>query len=125
MRPMRRFSEQVRDNQSQAAPYVLHGLTETEKLREAAADAILSRANVAPIRAESLRGNPFASDDLVGIARNCLERAGVKTEGVDRMQMVAQAFTQGTSDFPNLLVNTMRKAALRGYDSAPESFCAW
>jgi hypothetical protein len=39
------------------------------------------------------RGNP------VDLARECLERAGVKTRGMDRMKMIGLAFTHRSSNY--------------------------
>jgi hypothetical protein len=56
------------------------------------------------------------------LARACAERAGVNTRGMDRMDIVANAFTHSSSDFPLLLGDTARKALTKGYEEAPEVF---
>ena len=44
-----------------------------------------------------------------------MQRAGIKTDSMTQMEVVAAAFTQGTSDFPVLLENTMHKALQASY----------
>ena len=64
---------------------------------------------------------------LADMARASLARAGIKTDGMDKMQIVAASFTQGTSDFPVLLENTMHKTLQAAYARAAltwSRFCA-
>lgn len=57
----------------------------------------------------------------VELARECLERQGVKTRGMEPMRMVGLAFTHRgggyhtTSDFPTLLENVLSKVLLGAY----------
>lgn len=69
--------------------------------------------------------NPFRGYSLSEIARASLERVGVKTGGLDKMGMVAAAFTHSTSDFGNLLSNVANKSMLKGYEEAAETFQQW
>ena len=69
--------------------------------------------------------NPFRGYSLSEIARASLERVGVKTGGLDKMGMVAAAFTHSTSDFGNLLSNVATKSMLKGYEEANETFQLW
>lgn len=69
---------------------------------------------------------------LVDMARECLERAGVRTRGMDVMQMIGQAFTyrgisggNTTSDFPVLLENVMHKTLLAAYMTTPDTWRQW
>jgi len=89
---------------------------EQTKRIAAASDAILARAGLADdkIRA-SLPGNPFRGAKLIDIARGSLERAGVRVAGMNQMEIVAAAFTHGTSDFPVLLENAMHKTLQGAY----------
>jgi len=59
------------------------------------------------------------------IARECLAHAGVNVRGMDKMALVAAAFTHTSSDFPLLLANVAEKAMLKGYDEAEETFQLW
>ncbi len=102
---------------------------EADKQRNAVVAAMLARAGVpqdAQARA-ALSANPFRGHKLLDIARASLARTGRKTDGMDQMQIVAAAFTQGTSDFPILLENTMHKALQAAYATAAltwQRFCA-
>lgn len=69
--------------------------------------------------------NPFRGKTLLGMAEACLEARGVSTAGMDRMGIVAAAFTHSSSDFGNLLSNTANKAMLRGAEEADETFQRW
>lgn len=101
---------------------------ETDKQRNAAVSAILVRAGAADAAMRSANaGNPVRGHKLLDFARASLARAGIKTDGMDQMQIVAAAFTQGTSDFPVLLENAMHKALQSAYATAADTwtrFCA-
>lgn len=102
---------------------------ETDKLRAAATASILARAGLDRSQESraALAANPYRGAKLLDIARASLERAGVKTQGMSQMEVVAAAFTQGTSDFPVLLENAMHKALQGAYAAAAltwNRFCA-
>lgn len=102
---------------------------ETDKQREAVVSALLARAGVAQdAKARSaLASNPFRGHKLLDVARASLARTGRSTDGMTQMDIVAAAFTQGGSDFPVLLENTMHKALLAAYATAAltwNRFCA-
>lgn len=88
-------------------------------------DALLVRAGVAGrevvdrVRAQR---NPYRADSLFDLARASLDQCGYKYAGMDKMGIVAAAFTQGTSDFPVLLENAMHKALQAGYAIAPDTW---
>lgn len=116
-------------NPQNAFPKVETVSDEADKIKAAASDAILVRAGVAVdanVRA-SMSANPFRGHKLLDFARASLQRAGVKTDGMGQMELVAASFTQGTSDFPVLLENTMHKALQSSYALAAltwNRFCA-
>lgn len=102
---------------------------ETDKQLEAVVSAMLARAGVAQdAKARSaLASNPFRGHKLLDVARASLARTGRSTDGMTQMDIVAAAFTQGGSDFPVLLENTMHKALLAAYATAAltwNRFCA-
>jgi ATP-dependent protease ClpP protease subunit len=112
---------------SQATPVAGNHVTtvedEGDKRRNAVAAAIMVRAGVAD--AETIRaasGNPFRGLKLLDLARTSLARAGIKTDGMDQRQLVAAAFTQGTSDFPILLENAMHKTLQQAYALAGDTW---
>lgn len=100
------------------AAHVPAGGDERDKQRTAMAQAIDGRTGVTRIEG----ANPFRGFTMFELARACADRAGVNTRGMERMDIVAAAFTHSSSDFPLLLGDTARKALLRGYNDAPESF---
>lgn len=79
----------------------------------------------APIKADSK--NPLRGYKLLDLARAALQNAGIRTDGMGQMDIVAAAFTQSTSDFPVLLENVMHKTLQQAYATAPDTwsrFCA-
>ena len=117
-------------NAPNAAPRVETVKDETDKAREAAVNAMLVKAGVvasADKRRAMQAGNPAMNLSLVEIAKASLHRLGVRADHLDKMGVVAAAFTQSGSDFPVLLENAMHKALQAAYDTAPltwSRFCA-
>lgn len=117
-------------NPQNAAPRVETVADESDKAREAAVNAMLVKAGVvadAAKRRTLQAGNPAMSLSLVEMAKASLARAGIRADHLDKMGVVAAAFTQGTSDFPVLLESAMHKALQAAYDTAPLTwtrFCA-
>jgi len=103
-------------------PHVETLVTEQENFTQGAQSALLVRAGLA--QKDDSRNN-FRGYSLMEMARKYLSIAGVKTEQMDKMEVVAAAFTHGGSDFTNLLANVANKAMLKGYDEAEETFQAW
>lgn len=100
-----------------------------DKRRGAVIDALMVRAGVASDeqRRNVQAHNPFRGHTLLDLARSSLVSCGIKTDGMDKMQIVGSAFTQGTSDFPVLLENTMHKTLQQAYALAADTwtrFCA-
>ena len=102
---------------------------ESDKRRFAVVDALMVRAGTASDeqRRNVQAYNPFKGKTLLDLASASLQRAGVKVDNMDKMAIVGSAFTQGTSDFPILLENTMRKTLQQAYALAADTwtrFCA-
>jgi hypothetical protein len=95
------------------------GETEVEKFARAAEDAVAVRAG---IEKDSKKGTELCGYTLLELARKSLEVRGVRVQGMDKRELVGRAFTHSTSDFPKILENNARKAMLRGYDEAEETF---
>lgn len=98
---------------------------ERDVKRAAAVESIMARAGVSGVKAD--RNNPFRGHKLLDIAKDSLEDSGSSTRGLDQMKIVANAFTQGTSDFPVILEDAMHKTLLAAYASASDTwsrFCA-
>lgn len=92
-----------------------------DKTRAGMCEAIEFRAGLggAP------KGNEWVGLSLYEMARDSLRRAGLSTGG-SRLEMVGRSFMAHTSaDFTYVLENTARKAMLKGYMEAPETYEAW
>lgn len=101
---------------------------EADKRKASIAASLLARAGVADAKTrEAARASAHRGAKLLDLAKASLDRAGIKYSHMDQMQIVAAAFTQGTSDFPVLLENVMHKALQSAYAAAPDTwsrFCA-
>ena len=101
---------------------------ETDKQRAGIVASLITRAGVADAKTrEASRASAHRGAKLLDLAKMSLTRAGVRFDHMDQMQIVAAAFTQGTSDFPVLLENAMHKALQMAYATAPDTwsrFCA-
>lgn len=104
-----------------AGNVILMGEDERTKQRRGIAAALAIRAGLEKNDA----ANPFRGHTLYELARMSLERDGLRTRGLDKMGVVAAAFTHSTSDFTNLLANVAEKAMQKGYDEAEETFQRW
>lgn len=97
--------------------------------RSAVTHALLHRAQVidpATKRIFALTGdNPVRGLTLMDLARRSLERCGVRTDGMAKLELVGRAFTQSGSDFPVLLESTMHKALQAAYAVAPDTWSRW
>lgn len=109
---------------------------ERDKFLRGASDWIMQKAGVAPQMERAghkVQPGEFRGLTLTDLARMVLERAGVKTRGMDKMTIVGRALTlrtgnyQSTSDFAVLLENTMHKVLQAAYAITPDTwsrFCA-
>lgn len=94
---------------------------ESDKHRAAAQNALLARAGLdKPDSANPLRGHTLAE-----LARASLDRAGIASQGMNRLDLVGRALAHSSSDFPELLGGVARKALLKGYEEANETFHLW
>ena len=104
-----------------AGGHIVTVADERDKFRAGAESAILARAGLVNDDTQNnLRGHT-----LLELARASLKKAGVSADGMGKMDVVAQAFTHSTSDFPQLLANVARKSMLKGYDESEETFQQW
>ena len=101
---------------------------ESDKRRTGIVAALLTRAGVADRNTrDAAMASGYRGHTLLDLARASLDRTGISSRGMDKMQIVGAAFTQGTSDFPILLENAMHKALQTAYATAPDTwsrFCA-
>jgi ATP-dependent protease ClpP protease subunit len=104
-----------------AGGYVVTTEDEGDKRRKAIRAALEIRAGLSA----NDSANPWRGHTLGEIARACLTHAGVRDIPGSKMDMIAQAFTHSSSDFPLLLANIANKAMMKGYDEADETFQTW
>lgn len=110
-----------RDAQPLGGGYVETLEDETDKMRAAFASGIMIRAGLVP----NDRSNEFRGYSLLEMARAQLQRANISTKGMDKMAVVAAAFTHSSSDFDNILADVANKSMLKGYEEAEETFQRW
>lgn len=92
-----------------------------EKFRAGALEAI-------QIRNGSLQDdgkNEYRGSTLLDMAKASLRMGGVSMTGMDKMRIVAAAFTHSTSDFPLLLENSLGKELRNAYGNMPETWSGW
>lgn len=102
-----------------------------DKWREGAREALLVRARLeqsAEVLAR-VRESEFRGMSLSDMARSYLQAINLSARG-DRRRMIGEALVRSvgqhtTSDFTNLLANVGEKAALKGWEEAPETWAAW
>lgn len=101
---------------------------ETDKRHAGIVAALLVRAGLADADTrKAAMASEYRGAKLLDLARASLDRAGIRHQGMDQMQLVAASFTQSTSDFPVLLENTMHRALQNAYATAADTwsrFCA-
>ncbi len=122
-----------------AHPEITPGADERDKFMRGASDSIVTRSSMGTRvgKFEKERGDDsgvdggmFRSMSLFDLARQCLERIGVRTEGMGKMELVGKALThraQSTSDFPVILENTLHRVLLAAWGTTPdtwEKFCS-
>lgn len=104
-----------------AAGHIVTVEDESDKFKKGVSAALQIRAGLA----KNDGANQYRGHTLFELARASADRAGIKTQGMDKMAVVAAAFTHSTSDFTNLLADVANKAMLKGYDEAEETFQKW
>lgn len=66
----------------------------------------------------------FRYMSLLRMAEECLLGAGVNVRGMDRMQMATRAL-HSTSDFPNILADTLNKRLRQAYEENVPTYRRW
>lgn len=102
---------------------------ETETRLRGIEEALLHRVDTRAQLGDN--GRRFRGMSLLEIGRTHLERAGIRTEGMDRMALATAilqhrtAGMHGTSDFANLLANVASKRLRAGYNENPGTYTMW
>lgn len=90
-----------------------------EAYREGAALAVLGRTFGHAVSDE--RAQQFRGFNAVDLARDCVERAGIRTRGMSRNEIAVKAL-HSTSDFPSILDATVTRTLRQGYELAGRTF---
>lgn len=113
------------------------GGDQRDKWMRGAGDWLVQRAAVGSLlveaakkRGETLTIDPgeFRGLSFIELARQSLERAGVRTAGMDKRTIIGEALTMrgggyaATGDFPVLLENTLHKVLLASYGITPDTW---
>lgn len=86
--------------------------------RSAMSEAIQHRCGTVATLSEGAR--EFRGLTLLEMARQALEMRGVRTAGMDRMELVQRSMTQ--SDLPNIYLDAMYKTLTNSYQAEPRTF---
>ena len=102
---------------------VTMGEAESDKFRAAAQDAVLMAAGIpvadAAPGAQELRGH-----SMVELAREALQREGLKANFGDNMELARQAINS-TSTFPAIMANLANKSVMVGFNEAETTYQLW
>jgi hypothetical protein len=123
----------------QGAPDTEVGADETDKFRTAAETALLVRSGypVSKLDAKLVEGiekTEFRSGSVLGLAKYCLEKSGVRGAGYMENAQVARLIldassrattAQGSADFPYILAAAANKFLMKGYTEAATTYQLW
>ncbi|TAH39286.1 MAG: peptidase U37 [Planctomycetota bacterium] len=115
----------ARSDASAVRPHHTQVTDATERAsRDGAVLALLHRSNPGRWKLDGAEGEAareFVGMSAMEIAKDRLERHGVRTRGLGKMETANLAF-QGTSDFPNILSSLANRTLRAAYDETPKSF---
>lgn len=105
------------------------GTEESTKIRVGMQDALVHRAD--PTQKLTAEGREFRGMDLMDMARFAVEKAGGNTRGLSKREIAMAALNvdasrsagmHSTSDFPNVLGNTVNRTLRAAYELYPQTF---
>lgn len=73
----------------------------------------------------------FRGMSLIDMARDALNRRGISTRGMSKLEVAGAAFQMrsagmhSTSDFPSILANVANKSLRSAYETTPKTFTGW
>lgn len=102
---------------------VTMGEAESDKFRAAAQDAVLMAAGI-PVSEPAPGAQELRSHSMVELAREALQREGLKANYGDNMEM-ARAAINSTSTFPAIMSNLANKSVMTGFNEAETTFQIW
>ncbi len=101
---------------------------EMDSCRAVVENALLHRYNPDKFKLDPA-AREYRGMTLMEIGRDMLERRGVKTRGISRVQLAgamlgleSRGALHGTSDFPFILANVANKTLRDAYEAAPQTF---
>jgi phage major head subunit gpT-like protein len=100
-------------------PHIVTMVDETDTRRDAVENAIMNRAAPGQVKLTDA-GRQYRGMSLLEIGRQLIEKEGVSTRGMDKLQLAQRALS--TSDFPAVLANVANKTLRAGYEAAPQTF---
>ncbi len=93
-----------------------------EKFRAAAVDGMLQRSGMR-IEKPAPGANDFRGMSLLDVARESLERSGVRTRGMSKRELAGRALSPASSsDFPSLMSNVAGRRLIAAYSEAPATW---
>ena len=102
---------------------VTMGEAESDKFRAAAQDAVLMAAGI-PVADAAPGANELRGHSMVELAREALQREGLKANFGDNMEMARQAINS-TSTFPAIMSNLANKSVMVGFNEAETTYQIW
>lgn len=102
---------------------VTMGEAESDKFRAAAQDAVLMAAGI-PVAEPAPGAQELRSHSMVELAREALQREGLKANYADNMEM-ARAAINSTSTFPAIMANLANKSVMTGFNEAETTYQIW
>lgn len=124
-------ADPMQGRSSEPAPAQARNGQQDVQYRDALTNALMHRHNPA---GEKLTddGREFRGMTLLEMARHALERGGISTRGMSKMELASAAFEtraavgyHSTSDFPAILANVAGKTLRAAYERTPRTFAAW
>lgn len=101
------------------SPHIVTLVDETDTRRAAVENAIMHRSSPDSVKLTDA-GRQYRGMSLIEMGRDLLEKSGVNTRGMDKLQLAQRALA--TSDFPIILANVANKTLRAGYEAAPQTF---
>ncbi len=116
------LAEKQKETSVRGHIHVEMGETEQAKRAAAITSAIEHRLDSRKPLADNGAAE-FRHMSLMRLAEDILERRGINTRGMRKLELAQRAF--GTTDFTNVLANVMNKRLRMGYDENPGTYQQW
>ena len=123
-------ADPMQGRSSEPAPAQARDTRRETQYRDGLTNALMHRHNPSAVELTE-DGREFRGLTLLEMARHGLERNGVSTRGMSKMELASAAFQvratgyHSTSDFPAILANVANKTLRAAYESTPRTFRPW